>query len=92
MKEIVSYQMDSISGGWNDRDGSGKRSSSNGGFGAANTGGNSGSNRSVQSYLSINGVYGSGAGASGIWGSSYSEKYGDVNYGVNRRSRTNGRY
>ncbi|MCE9994246.1 hypothetical protein LZ633_19910 [Enterobacter asburiae] len=84
--------MDSVSGGWNDRDGSGKRSSSNGGFGAANTGGNSGSNRNTQSFLSINGVYGSGSGASGIWGSNYSESYGDGNYGKKSSGRMGGRY
>ncbi|WP_347114792.1 hypothetical protein AAHB66_00135 [Leclercia sp. S52] len=91
MKKILSYQMDYVSGGWNDRDGSGKRSSSNGGFGAANTG-HSGSDRSLQSFLSLYSIKGSGSGASGIWGSNYSENYGDGNYGLNRSSRMNGRY
>ncbi|WP_435929963.1 hypothetical protein [Dryocola sp. BD613] len=67
MKEILSSQYHRISGGWQDRDGSGKRSSSNGGSGAANSGGNSG-NRSGQSYLSKNSPYGSGSAANGIWG------------------------
>ncbi len=30
MKEILSSQFDAVSGGWQDRDGSGKRASDNG--------------------------------------------------------------
>jgi len=68
MKKILSSQYDAVSGGWADRDGSGKRSSDNGGSGTSNRGGNSGGDRGLQSYLSQNMPYGSGSGASGIWG------------------------
>ncbi|MNE70932.1 hypothetical protein D3C80_1667630 [compost metagenome] len=73
MKEILSSQYDVVSGGWQDRDGSGKQSSSNGGSGSSNNGGNDRGgpsllDRTVSSYH--NSPYGSGSGASGIWGNS----------------------
>jgi len=68
MKEILSSQFDAVSGGWQDRDGSGQRSSNNNGSaGSSNSGGNSG-DRSAQSFASVNSPYGSGSGASGFWG------------------------
>ena len=68
MKEILSSQFDAVSGGWQDRDGSGKRSSDNGGSGSSARGGNNGGDRGLQSFLSKNSPYGSGSGASGFWG------------------------
>ncbi len=52
MKEILSSQLDAVSGGWQDRDGSGKRSSDNGGSGSSSRGGNNGGDRGLQSFLS----------------------------------------
>ncbi len=68
MKEILSSQLDAVSGGWQDRDGSGKRSSDNGGSGSSSRGGNNGGDRGLQSFLSKNSPYGSGSGAGGFWG------------------------
>jgi hypothetical protein len=70
MKEILSSQYDAVSGGWQDADGSGHRSSSNGGSGSSSSGGNNGNDHSLQSFLSQNSPYGSGSGASGVWGGS----------------------
>jgi len=76
MKEIISSQLDMVSGGWADVDGSGRRSATNGGSrsGESNLGGNSGNsgktgNGSLQSFLLQYSPYGSGSGASGFWGS-----------------------
>ncbi|MEW5561135.1 hypothetical protein AB1287_12940 [Enterobacter asburiae] len=67
MKEILSSQYDTVSGGWQDQDGSGRKSSTNGG--SASGGGNSG-NGGFQSFVSQNSPYGSGSGANGYWGNS----------------------
>ena len=71
MKEILSNQYDNVSGGWADKDGSGRRSAENGG---SRSGGNSGNNRGGPSILDRtvsayhNSPYGSGSEAKGIWG------------------------
>lgn len=65
MKEILSSQFEGVSGGWQDQDGSGHQSATNGG--SQSGGGNSG-NHGPQSYLSQNSPYGSGSEASGVWG------------------------
>lgn len=71
MKEILSNQYDDVSGGWADQDGSGHRSAENGG---SRSGGNAGNDRGGPSLLDRtvsayhNNPYGSGSGASGIWG------------------------
>lgn len=94
MKEILSSQLDMISGGWADVDGSGRRSATNGGSrsGESNHGGNSGNtgNRGVQSFLSQNSPYGSGSGASGFWGGSNSFSGGGVRGGYNANARRAG--
>ncbi|MGJ0193237.1 hypothetical protein ACR6A7_12940 [Pantoea sp. RRHST58] len=89
MKNILSNQLDSISGGWADVDGSGHHSATNGGSrsGQSNTGGNSG-NHSLQSFLSQNFPYGSGSGASGFWGgTSTGNGYGSNTHGYNADAR-----
>ncbi|HEJ7043700.1 TPA: hypothetical protein SMF45_000510 [Serratia marcescens] len=80
MKEILSSQLDAVSGGWQDLDGSGKRSSDNGGSGSSSRGGNNGGDRGLQSFLSKNSPYGSGSGAGGFWGNGGSARNG---YGGN---------
>lgn len=74
MKEILSNQLDIISGGWADRDGSGHHSADNGGSRSGGNGGNSGNgnnkpsltDRAVAAYH--NSPYGSGSGANGFFG------------------------
>ncbi|MEG2566125.1 MAG: hypothetical protein RSA84_07950 [Acinetobacter sp.] len=82
MKEILSGQLDAISGGWQDRDGSGKRSASNNGSGNSRGGSNGG--RGVQSFASKYSPYGSGAGARGFWGGG--DSMGTDNGGRSRSS------
>ncbi|MTD05473.1 hypothetical protein GKN89_01860 [Serratia sp. YC16] len=93
MKKILSSQLDAVSGGWQDRDGSGKRSSDNGGYGSTNSGNNNGGDRGLQSFLSQNSPYGSGSGANGFWGNGNSMAAGN-GYGGNgtgpRESRESG--
>ncbi|WP_172621946.1 hypothetical protein ACOTR2_00170 (plasmid) [Enterobacter asburiae] len=85
MKEILSSQFDAVSGGWNDRDGSGKRSSDNPGSGG-NRGGNSGSDRGFQTaaYKLSNEGSGSGAYGFGNAGSYSSKDYGNRRVGTDR--------
>lgn len=95
MKEILSSQCDSVTGGWQDRDGSGHKSSNNGGSGSSGggrgDGGNSG-NHGPQSFASMHSPYGSGSGASGYWGGEHtfhadkgSNSYGGRGHGGTRR-------
>lgn len=85
MKEILSSQFDAVSGGWQNRDGSGKRSSDNGGSGSSGRGENNGGDRGPQSFLSKNSPYGSGSGASGFWGNGGSTGNGYGGNGTGQR-------
>lgn len=74
MKEILSEQLDMVSGGWSDRDGSGRQGPNNNGAGMSNSysgdHGNSG-DHGIQAFVSRGDFpYGSGAGAHGFFGSS----------------------
>lgn len=82
MKEILSSQLDAISGGWQDRDGSGKRSASNNGSGNSRGGSKGRGGRGFQNAAyklsnegSGSGAYGFGGGGS-FSGGGYSERSG----------------
>lgn len=89
MKEILSSQLDAVSGGWQDRDGSGKRSSDNGGSGSSSRGGNNGGDRGLQSFLSKNSPYGSGSGAGGFWGMAVLQEMGTAAMALDREKPEN---
>ncbi|SNY59136.1 hypothetical protein [Enterobacter sp. CC120223-11] len=66
MKKILSHQLDQISGGWADMDGSGNKSATNGGSQSGGNGGPSALDRFTAAYH--NSPYGSGSGAMHLWG------------------------
>lgn len=79
MKQILTHQFDEVSGGWADQDGSGIKSASNGGSSSGGSGGSGGSSlldRTIAAYY--NSPYGSGASASGFFGTSSSGTAGNL--------------
>lgn len=86
MKEILSSQYDGLSGGWADKDGSDHSSADNGGSRSGDNGGNDKGgpsllDRTVSAYY--NNPYGSGSGASGIWGNGNAMGSGSGGYSGN---------
>lgn len=84
MKEILSSQLDAISGGWQNQKGNGQCSANAAcsGTSSSNRSGNGGGNN-TQSFLSTNSPYGSGSGASGYWGGSSTMSPGSNGYSGN---------
>jgi hypothetical protein len=91
MKEILSSQLDMVSGGWADRDGSGRQGPSNNGRGNTNSNSGNAGDHGPQSFVSRGDFpYGSGSGANGFFGSSPNYGGGTSPNGYNANARHSG--